>query len=102
MSNTNTQSLNYNSYKQGKDTKKEDTKNLFNILKNKTLSRRMAATELGFIDQTYMVTSNVSKWIKLGKAMVIGTIKCNRSGRIVEAISTNPDLFPKSTQLKLF
>jgi hypothetical protein len=102
MSTTNTQSLNYNSYKQGKDTEKEYTKNLFNLLKNKTLSRIMAATELGFIDQTYMVTPYVLKWIKLGKAMVIGTIKCSCSGRIVEAISTNPDLFPKSNQLKLF
>jgi len=102
MSTTNTQSLNYNSYKQGKDTKKNHTKELFKILKDKPLSRRMAATELGFTDQTYMVTPYISEWIKQGKAMVIGTIKCSRSGRIVEAISTNPYLFPKSNQLKMF
>lgn len=102
MSSTNTQSLNYNSYKQGKNTKKSYTKELFNLLYEEPLSRRMVATKLGFTDQTYMVTPYILKWIKQGKADVIGFIKCNRSGRIVQAISTNPDLFPKSNQLKLF
>ena len=102
MRTDNTQSLIYNSNKQGKYTNKKHIKELFKLLKTKTLSRRMAATELGFTDQTYMVTPYVLSWIKQGKAMVIGTIKCSRSGRFVEAITTNPDLFPKSNQLKLF
>jgi hypothetical protein len=102
MSTDNTQSLNFNSFKQGKDTKKGYTKELFKLLYKKTLSRRMAATELGFTDQTYMVTPFILDWIKQGKAAVIGVIKCNRSGRIVQAITTNPDLFPKSNQLELF
>jgi hypothetical protein len=64
----------------------------------------MVATELGYTDQTYMVTQFIYDWIKQGKAMVIGVIKCNRSGRIVEAVTTNPELFPKSNnnQLTLF
>jgi hypothetical protein len=41
-------------------------------------------------------------WIKQGKAYVIGKMKCTRSGRYVEAITTNPKLFPKSAQLNLF
>ena len=88
---------------QDKDTKKGYTKELFEILSYEPLSRRMAATELGFNDQTYMVTPYVLEWIKQGKAAaVVGIIKCSRSGRLVEAVTTNPDLFPKPNQLQLF
>ena len=89
------ESINYNpSYKsQYKDTKKEIAKDLFEALFNKPLSRRMAATEIGFTDQTYMVTQFIYDWIKQGKAQVIGVIRCSRSGRLVESISTNPDFF---------
>lgn len=102
MSTTNTQSLNYNINKQGKYTKKCYKKELFEILFKQPMSRRMVATELGFIDQTYMVTPFVLEWIKKGKAFVIGKIKCERSGRFVEKLTTNPDLLPKSNQLKMF
>ena len=104
MSTSNTQSLDFNGLEQGKNIKKDYTKELYNLLYKKPLSRRMVATELGYIDQTYMVTQYISDWIKQGKAMVIGGIKCSRSGRIVEAISTNPELFPTSNnnQLKMF
>ena len=78
---------------QSKDTKKEYAKSLYAILKKQPQSRRMAATKLGFADQTFMVTQFVYDWIKQGKAQVIGTIKCSRSGRMVEKITTNPDLF---------
>tara|TARA_R110002033_G_scaffold169783_2_gene210966 strand:- start:117 stop:422 length:306 start_codon:yes stop_codon:yes gene_type:complete len=87
---------------QGKNTKKSYTKELYNLLYKEPLSRRMVATKLGFTDQTYMVTPYILNWIKQGKAVVIGLIKCSRSGHQVQAISTNPDLFPKSNQLKLF
>ncbi len=89
---------------QGKDTKKQDAKNLFKALYKKPLSRRMAATAIGYTDQTYMVTQNIYDWIKQGKAQVIGVIKCNRSGRKVEKITTNPELFISSStnQLNLF
>jgi hypothetical protein len=87
---------------QGKNTKKYYTKELYNLLYKETLSRRMAATKLGFTDQTYMVTPHIIKWLKQGKAAVVGSIKYSRSGHKVESISTNPDLFPKSNQLKLF
>ncbi len=102
MSTTNTQSLNFNSSKQGKDTKKANKTQLFNLLHKKPLTRRMAATQLGFPDQTYMVTQYISDWITQDKAMVIGVIKCERSGRTVQAITTDPNLFPQTNQLKMF
>lgn len=104
MSTTNTQSLKPNGNGQGKYTKNDYTKELYDLLYKKPLSRRMVATELGYIDQTYMVTQYISDWIKQGKAMVVGVIKCSRSGRIVEAVTTNPELFPKSNnnQLTMF
>lgn len=77
-----------------KGNKKGYTKELYKLLYHKTLSRRMAATELGFVDQTYMVTPFILGWIKKGQAAVAGRIRCSRSGRMVEAITTNPDLFP--------
>jgi len=104
MSTANTQSLNPSGNGQGKYTKKDGTKELYDLLYKKPLSRRMVATELGYTDQTYMVTQFIYDWIKQGKAKVIGGIKCTRSGRIVEAITTNPKLFPQSNnnQLTLF
>ncbi len=86
----------------GKNTKLEYAKALYRLLFRESLSRRMAATELGYIDQTYMVTQFIYDWIKEGKAAVVGQILCERSGRMVEAITTNPELFPKSNQLVLF
>ena len=90
--------------RQGKYTKKEYAEKLFKAFFNEPLSRRMAATKIGYTDQTYMVTQFVFDWIKQGKAQVIGVIKCNRSGRSVESITTNPDLFRANddNQLKLF
>jgi Rod binding domain-containing protein len=102
MSTDNTNSFDFNRIEQSKNTKKDYTKKLYKLLYNKPLSRRMAATELGFTDQTYMVTQLVSDWIKQGKAMVIGVIKCSRSGRFVQAVTTNADFFPQSNQLKMF
>ena len=95
-----TQSLKSSDERQ--DTKKDYTKELHKLFYARPLSRRMVATELGFTDQTYMVTQYISDWIKQGKAKVIGNIKCSRSGHLVQAVTTNPDLFPKSNQLKLF
>jgi hypothetical protein len=101
MSTINTQSLNTKQTELGKYTKNDYTKELYNLLYKKPLSRRMVATELGYIDQTYMVTQYIYDWIKQGKAMVIGVVKCSRSGRVVEAITTNPELFPKSNNIQL-
>lgn len=90
--------------RQGKDTKKEDAKKLFEVLYRHPMSRRMGATEIGYTDQTYMVTQFIYDWIRQGKAQVIGSIKCSRSQRIVECITTNPELFTAiiSNQLDLF
>ncbi|MGJ8685765.1 MAG: hypothetical protein ACSHWW_14130 [Nonlabens sp.] len=75
---------------------------LFNLLFDEPCSRRMAATKLGYTDQTYMVTQTIYDWIKEGRAAVVGQIKCHRSNRLVQSITTNQDLFPKSNQLTLF
>lgn len=90
--------------RQGEDTKREYARKLFRILYAKPKSRRMAATELGFPDQTYMVTQFIYDWIRQGKAQVTGVIKCNRSGRWVEAVTTNPKYFktPEKNQLTFF
>lgn len=88
--------------RQGKDTKKERSKRLFKILWNKPTSRRMAATSLGFEDQTYMVTQCIIDWIKQGKAEVVGKVRCPRSKRFVQGVTTNPAYFSASTQLNLF
>ena len=87
---------------QNKDTKKEYTKKLYNTLYSMPISRRMAATKVGFPDQTYMVTQFIFDWIKQGKAAVVGHVKCTRSGRWVEGVTTNPDLFLKTNQLNMF
>jgi hypothetical protein len=89
---------------QGKDTKKHYTNKLYKAFYKEPLSRRMGATKIGFTDQTYMVTQLVLDWIKQGKAEVIGVIKCSRSGRKVQKITTNPDLFisKNTNQLNLF
>lgn len=78
-----------------KDRKKQDGKQLSKILFNRPMSRRMAATALGYPDQTYMVTQFIFDWIKSGRAEVVGRIKCERSGNFVDAISTNPKYFRK-------
>ena len=87
-----------------KDTKSDYATQLYSVLFSTPMSRRMAATEIGFIDQTYMVTQFVNDWIKQGKAQVIGSIKCKRSNRLVESVTTNPELFREkdNNQLKMF
>lgn len=99
MNNSNNASNEHN-----KDNNFQHAKKLFQLLKEKPISRRMAATFLGYTDQTYMVTQLISDWIRDGKAQVVGEIRCTRSGRNVEAISTNPDLFisKNDDQLTLF
>jgi hypothetical protein len=87
----NTHSLNNNS--KAKDTKEKYIQRVFNILHKQPMSRRMAITKAGYPDQTYMITQSVYDWIKQGKACVIGQIRCTRSGKLVECITTNPNLF---------
>jgi hypothetical protein len=51
-----------------------------------------------------MVTQYIYDWIKEEKAQVIGLIKCSRSGRWVQKVTTNPELFISINvnQLNLF
>jgi len=88
---------------QGKDSK-DYAKKLFKALYLKPISRRMAATKIGYPDQTFMVTQFIYDWIEEGRAQVIGVIKCERSGEFVQAVTTNPNFFKsiKNNQLKMF
>jgi hypothetical protein len=80
-----------------KCTKKDDAQRLFDILFQKPISRRMAATLLGYEDQTFMVTQSIYDWIEEGKVQVIGLIKCERSGQFVQGVTNNPKYFTKPT-----
>jgi hypothetical protein len=90
--------------KECKNKKRNVEKELFSLLFKRPMSRRMAATELGFPDQTYMVTDTIKNWLKYGRAEIVGSIKCKRSGKFVQGVTTNPKLFRKSNsnQTKLF
>jgi hypothetical protein len=83
---------------------KSDAERLFDVLHSKPISRRMAATELGYTDLTYMVTQDTYDLIKGGKTQVTGKVKCTRSRRYVQGVTTNPKYFtkPVQTQLNLF
>src|SRR5690554_708016 len=87
----NTHSLNNTS--KAKDTKEKYIQRAFMAFYNKPMSRRMAITKAGYPDLTYMITQSVNDWIKQGKACVVGQIRCTRSGKLVECITTNPSLF---------
>jgi hypothetical protein len=86
---------------QGRYFKNNYSNKLFDLLYEEPLTRRMAATRLGFVDQTYMVTQLISDWIKEDKARVVGRMKCSRSNRIVEAVTTNPNFFKQNTLVQL-
>jgi len=76
-----------------KDTKEKYIKRVYKILYEQPMSRRMAISKAGYPDQSFLITQSVYDWIKQGKACVIGQIRCTRSGKLVECITTNPSLF---------
>lgn len=90
MKNTNNNPL---SNSKAKDTKEKYIQRAFMAFYKQPMSRRMAITKAGYPDLTYMITQSVNDWIKQGKACVIGQIRCTRSGKLVECITTNPSLF---------
>src|SRR5690348_9770629 len=85
----------YKSKQQAQDTKEKREKQLHKILFERPITRRMAATQMGYPDQTYMVTQLIFDLIKSGRVQVVGKMKCERSPRIVEAITSNPEYFRK-------
>ncbi|WP_310991942.1 hypothetical protein [Aequorivita marina] len=87
--------------KRSKDKKIQDAKQLYKILYKKPISRRMAATYLGYPDMTFMVTQDVIDMIESGTAQVVGQIRCTRSKRLVEAVTTNPKYFKSRFNNKL-
>ena len=88
----------------GKKEKQNLTRKVFNIFFKKPVSRRMAVTEAGKPDQTYAITNQVNQWLIDGKAQIVRTERYERSGKIVQFITTNPDEFiiQKTNQLDLF
>lgn len=76
-------------------------KALYKALFQAPISRRMACYLVGKDDRTYCVTNQILKFIESGKAQVVGKIRCRRSGRLVEAVTTNPDFFKDNNDNEL-
>lgn len=81
--------------RQAQDTKEKREKQLRKILFERPITRRMAATALGYPNQTYMVTQPIFDMIESGQAQVVGKMRCEQSTHIVEAVTTNPEYFRK-------
>lgn len=79
-------------------------KKVHDVLYDGPISRRMAATRVGFPDQTFMVTQFIDVLLKSGKAQIVDKIRCKRSNKLVQGITTNPKYFKKiyTNQLRLF
>ena len=101
MSNTNTQSLNYSSYKQGKDTNFIDQfKRVYKGFFEQPQSMKMLSVKLN-IDRAnicwYCRDLREINQIDIAKKGV-----CKITKRVVNFYTTNPDFFLQSNQLKLF
>jgi hypothetical protein len=101
MSITSTQSLNYNSYKQGEDKDFIDQFNkVYKGFFEQPQSMKMLSIRLN-IDR-----SNICWYCRdLRKSNQIDVAKkgvCKITNRVVNFYTTNPDLFLQSNQLKLF
>lgn len=68
-------------------------------LRQKTVSRWMASVATGIPLQ--VVCWIVGDLRKMDAVAVVKKARCAISGRVVEYITTDPDKFPKSNQLKL-
>lgn len=84
-----------------KDSKRREAqrRKLHAYLKRHTVSRWMAAEALGIPLQS--VCWAVGQFRKADAVAVVKKGKCAISGEWVEYITTDPDKFPKSDQLKL-
>jgi hypothetical protein len=101
MSTTNTQSLNYNSYKQGKDTDlKDQFTKVYKGFFEQPQSMKMLSIRLN-IDRAnicwFCRDLRQNNQIEIAKKGV-----CRITKRVVNFYTTNPDLFLKSNQLKMF
>jgi hypothetical protein len=101
MSTTNTQSLNYNSYNQGKDKGlKDQLSKVYKGFFEQPQSMKMLSIRLK-IDR-----GNICWFCRdLRKSNKIDIAKkgvCKITNRVVNFYTTNPDLFQQSNQLKMF
>jgi hypothetical protein len=101
MSTTNTQSLNYKSYKQGKyKNLKDQFSKVYKGFFEQPQSMKMLSEKLK-IDR-----ANICWFCRdLRKSNKIDIAKkgvCKISKRVVNFYTTNPDLFSQSNQLKMF
>jgi hypothetical protein len=101
MSTTNTQSLNYNSYKQGKDNQiKNQKRTIFQYLQNHIATGSMIAKVTGIPQKSIC---RYKRDLELqGVLYEIEKKECEFTGFKAWYLTTNPDLFPQSNQLKMF
>ena len=101
MSTSNTQSLNYNSFKQGKDTNfKDQFSKVYKGFFEQPQSMKMLSVKLN-IDR-----ANICRYCgKLRENNKIDVAKksiCKITKRVVNFYTTNPEFFMQSNQLKMF
>jgi hypothetical protein len=89
--------------RQVQDSKK-DAEILFKALYLKPISRRMAATKIGYPDQTFMVTQLIIRLVKNRKGASNRKNKMYPFRTFCSRVTTNPDLFisHNTNQLNLF
>jgi hypothetical protein len=101
MRKTDTQSLNYNSYKQGKYT---DLKDQFSKVNKGFFEQPQSMKMLS--EKLKIDRANICWFCRdLRKNYKIGIAKkgiCKITKRVVNFYTTNPDLFEQSNQLKMF
>lgn len=101
MSTENTQSLDFNGLEQGKDKQfKAQLVKVYNVFKEKPMTMLEADFVSGVMRSN--ICWYIDELIEQGRIAMIRKRKCTITGRIVKEFTANPELFPKSNQLKLF
>jgi hypothetical protein len=101
MSTKDTQSLNYNSYKQGKDNhNKNQKRTIFQYLQNYIATGSMIAKATGIPQKSIC---RYKRDLELqGILYEIEKKECEFTGFKAWYLTTNSNLFPQSNQLKMF
>ena len=101
MRKTDTQSLNYNSYKQGEFKQfNNQKKNIFNYLQKHIATASMVAEATGIPQKC--ITRYKRDFEKLGILAEVKKDYCKSTNHLAWYLTTNKELFPKSNQLELF
>ncbi len=101
MSTTNTQSLNPDADGQGKNKQfQTQKKTIFEYLKHDTATASMVSNETGVPQKS--ICRYKRDLEKQGLLYEVEKKLCKLTGFRAWYLTTNPDLFPKSNQLKMF